>query len=377
MDVVKLIQSWAGTLNKITVTKKIDSLLGPLIAPVVERLFPPKDRTGKDISAVLIIRPGGIGDAVLLIPTIALLKEKYPHAVIEVLTEKRNSGVFTLSPGVSSVFHYDAPAEFLATLQRTYDVVIDSEQWHRLSAIVARLTRAPMTIGFATNERKKMFTHTVPYSHDEYEMHSFMNLLTPLIGTITRDIDMPFLTIPPDVTDKVKPLLMPVLSNKMVALFPGGSIAERQWGSGRFHKTAKLLSDQGYGIVAVGGNDDVRAGQEIVSGLSNALTLCGKLSLHETAALLKESSLLIAGDSGIMHVGYGLGIKIVALFGPGRELKWAPRSSRVAVINKHLSCSPCTTFGYTPKCKNNAECMKLITAEEVFAQAVNLLENTS
>jgi lipopolysaccharide heptosyltransferase II len=361
-------------LNKIQVIKKIDSLLGPFIAPLVEGLFHPEDRTGDNISAVLIIRPGGIGDAVLLIPIIALLRKKYPHAAIEVLAEKRNSGVFALSPDVSSVFHYDAPAEFLATMRRTYDVVIDSEQWHRLSAIVARLTRAPMTIGFATNERKKMFTHPVPYSHDEYEMHSFLNLLTPIIGTITRDIDMPFLTIPPDMAGNVKPLLKPVAGNKMVALFPGGSIQERQWGSGHFHQTAKLLSDQGYSIVVVGGNDDVRAGKEIVSGLSNALNLCGKLSLPETAAVLNESALLISGDSGIMHVGYGLGIKIVALFGPGRELKWAPRSSRVAVINKNLSCSPCTTFGYTPKCPINTECMKSISVEEVVKKVRALMQ---
>ena len=354
--------------------KKIDSLLGPFIAPLVERLFPPKDRTGENISAVLIIRPGGIGDAVLLIPIIALLRKKYPYAVIEVLAEKRNSGVFAFCPDVSSVFHYDAPAEFLATVRRTYDIVIDSEQWHRLSAIAARLTRTPMTIGFATNERKKMFTHPVPYSHDEYEMHSFMNLLFPLIGNISRDIDIPFLTIPPDMTDKVKLLLKPVMCNKMVALFPGGSIQERQWGSGHFHRTAKLLSDEGYGIVVVGGNDDVRAGKEIVSGLSNALNLCGKLSLPETAAVLKESALLIAGDSGIMHVGYGLGIKIVALFGPGREKKWTPRGKNIRVINKHLPCSPCTTYGYTPKCEKKAACMSAITVDEVISNSLALLE---
>jgi lipopolysaccharide heptosyltransferase II len=361
-------------LNKIQVIKKIDSLLGPFIAPLVERLFPPKDRTGENISAVLIIRPGGIGDAVLLIPIIALLRKKYPYAVIEVLAEKRNSGVFALCPYVSSVFHYDAPAEFLATMRRTYDIVIDSEQWHRLSAIAARLTRTPMTIGFATNERKKMFTHPVPYSHDEYEMHSFMNLLFPLIGNISRDIDIPFLTIPPDMTDKVKLLLKPVMCNKMVALFPGGSIQERQWGSGHFHRTAKLLSDEGYGIVVVGGNDDVRAGKEIVSGLSNALNLCGKLSLPETAAVLKESALLIAGDSGIMHVGYGLGIKIVALFGPGREKKWTPRGKNIRVINKHLPCSPCTTYGYTPRCEKKAACMSAITVDEVISNSLVLLE---
>jgi ADP-heptose:LPS heptosyltransferase len=361
--------------------KFVDATLGKALTNIIIFVAHGKDDSYSTSSlrpeSILFIRPGGIGDAALLIPSIILLKKAFPQAVIDILAEKRNSGVFAICPDVSAVYHYDRPTEFFKALRQPYEVVIDSEQWHRLSAIVARLTRARMSIGFATNERIKLFTHPVPYSHDEYEMHSFMNLITPLIGTTTRDIDIPFLKIPPDIIDKVKPLLKPVLSNKMVVLFPGGSIQERQWGSGHFHQTAKMLSDQGYGIVVVGGNDDVQAGKDIVSGLPNALNLCGKLSLPETAAVLKESVLLIAGDSGIMHVGYGLGIKIVALFGPGRELKWAPRSSRVAVINKHLSCSPCTTFGYTPKCKNSAECMKLITADEVYAHAINLLESTS
>jgi len=323
--------------------------------------------------SILFIRPGGIGDAVLLTPSIILLKKVFPHASIDILAEKRNSGVFAFCPDVSAVYHYESPTELLKAIRRSYDVVIDSEQWHRLSAVVARMTGAPMSIGFATNERKKLFTHPVTYSHDDYEMDSFMNLIEPLINNVTREHRMPFLTISLEMTDTVKPLLEPLLKSKMIALFPGGSIQERQWGSERFHQTAKLLSDKGYGIVVVGGNDDVRAGKEIVSGLSNALNLCGKLSLPETAAVLKESALLIAGDSGIMHIGYGLGIKIVALFGPGRELKWAPRSPQVAVINKNLSCSPCTKFGYTPKCPIYAECMKRITVEEVVDKATALM----
>lgn len=331
-------------------------------------------KSSRQTESILFIRPGGIGDAVLLIPAIILLKKAFPHAAIDILAEKRNSSVFALCHDVSAVYHYESPADIFRTIRQSYDVVIDSEQWHRLSAVVARMTQAPMSIGFATNERNKLFTHPVPYSHDDYEMDSFLNLVEPLINTITRERSMPFLTISPEVTDTVMPLLEPLMKRKIVALFPGSSIEERRWGNDRFHQAAKLLSDRGYGIAVVGGNDDVRAGKEIVSGLSNALNLCGKLSLPETAAVLKESSLLIAGDSGIMHIGYGLGIKIVALFGPGRELKWAPRSSRVAVINKHLSCSPCTKFGYTPKCPINAECMKSIAVEEVVEKVRALMQ---
>jgi ADP-heptose:LPS heptosyltransferase len=71
-----------------------------------------------------------------------------------------------------------------------------------------------------------------------------------------------------------------------------------------------------------------------------------------------------------------LGIKVLALFGPGREEKWAPRGKNCKVINKNLPCSPCTTFGYTPKCKINAACMGSITVEEVFQASMKLIEDS-
>jgi ADP-heptose:LPS heptosyltransferase len=64
----------------------------------------------------------------------------------------------------------------------------------------------------------------------------------------------------------------------------------------------------------------------------------------------------------------------LSLFGPGIQKKWAPRGQGHVVINKNLDCSPCTKFGYTPRCKKNAECMKRITVDEVVEKALELLE---
>jgi ADP-heptose:LPS heptosyltransferase len=324
----------------------------------------------------LIIRPGGIGDAVLLIPAILAIKKTFPESTVDILAEKRNSAVFMLCSDINRVYHYDKPKELLGAIRGNYDIVTDTEQWHRLSAVVTKLVGAPRSIGYATNERKKMFTDPIPYYQDDYEVMSFINLIAPITGHETFDTKMPFLTIPESFAGAIKHLLRGFGNRKIIAIFPGGSIAERRWGSDRFHKVATHLNRQGYGIVVVGGTDDIQAGEKIVSGLSGALNLCGKLSLPETAAILQESSLLITGDSGIMHIGYGLGIKILALFGPGREKKWAPRGKHCMVINKKLACSPCTTFGYTPKCKINSACMGSITVEEVVRASMNLIEDS-
>ncbi len=348
----------------------MDKTVGALLT---YSLSSPRLRAFPSPQKILIIRPGGIGDAVLLIPTIKTLRKKFPHAIIDMLAEERNSAVYSLITAVNKVYHYDRPIELSEAVRGYYDLVIDTEQWHRLSAVVARLNAAPVLIGYATNERRKLFTHPVPYSHESHEIDSFFNLISFISEKIFFVCDTPFLTVPELSKIFILQRLKPLAGKKIISFFPGGSLRERQWGSGRFRQTAEILCERGYGIVVVGGNDDMREGEKIIQGIPNSMNFCGKLSLPETAAVLEQSSLLITGDSGIMHIGYGLGIKIVALFGPGREKKWAPREGNCIVINKHLSCSPCTTFGYTPKCKRNAECMKQITVAEVFAAAMTLL----
>lgn len=354
--------------------KQVDICIGPGIASCVRLLFPTKrNRTVKN-DAFLFIRPGGIGDAVLLVPAVSALKRVFPKAIIDILAEKRNSAIFSMCPSVNRVYHYENLSELFAAICGHYDGVIDTEQWHRLSAVAARLTRAPMLIGFATNEREKIFTHKIPYSQDDHEIDSFNRLIKPLIGDATAAVKPPFLTVPDAAQEKTDSILRPLQSRRFVAIFPGGSIRERQWGSVRFHAVARMLITRGYGIAVVGDRKDIESGREIVSGLANALDICGKATLLETAAVLKNASLLITGDSGIMHIAYGLGTSTVSLFGPGIEMKWAPRGENHIVINKHLPCSPCTKFGYTPRCKRNAECMKLITPEEVFEKVMELLE---
>ncbi|GFE58497.1 heptosyltransferase [Geobacter sp. AOG1] len=319
----------------------------------------------------LLIRPGGIGDAVLLVPAILALKDMYPDARITVLAEKRNGAVFTLCPAIDEILHYDRPGELLSAIRSRYDVVIDAEQWHRLSAVVARIVSAPWSIGFATNGRKKLFSHPVPYSHDDYEADSFSHLLGPL--GLMSDVPVPvsFLTVPEVARRQADKLLEVLSGNSFVTIFPGASIPERRWSEERFAAVAALLNERGVSVVAVGGGEDAAVGERILAG-RRGVNLAGKTSLLETAAVIARGRLLVSGDSGVLHLAVGLGKPTVSLFGPGIVRKWAPRGPSHIVLNKGLPCSPCTKFGYTSKCSINARCMADITVDEVI-QAVELV----
>ncbi len=362
-------------MNKIYSLKIIDEFCGRLLCILLCKST--QARIGKyPIKSVLVIRPGGIGDAVLLIPAISALKQEYSSASITVLAEKRNASVFRLCPHADKVLLYDKPKELFAAIRSKYDVVIDTEQWHRLSAVIARITKPPVSIGYATNERRNMFTNAIHYSHEDHEIDCFSHLLQPLGIAESEKGKPPFLVVPDEAAIKANALLGRLADKPFIAIFPGSSIPEKRWDIGNFVKLAAKLNQAGFPIIVVGSEKEKVAGEEMACGL-DALNLAGKTSLVETAAVIVKSSLLVSGDSGVLHIAAGLGKPTVSLFGPSNLKKWAPRGHRHIVINRNLLCSPCSKFGYTPKCSINARCMADISVAEVVAAIEKLLMENS
>lgn len=349
--------------------KFIDEVIGRFLVRYLTSVLPtPVSRTHGNI---LIIRPGGIGDAVLLAPSINFIKIHFPNICITILAERRNCEVFSLIPHADKVFCYDHPVELVQVLLGKYDVVIDTEQWYRLSAVVARLVSAPVKIGFDTNERRRMFTHGILYDVAAYEADNFLSLLKPLDVDVLRDTGTATLLLPSQSVFKTACLLKPLCAEPFVIIFPGASLSEKRWGYERFRAVAKRLSENGYRVVVVGGPGDRSDGDNIVD--DTGLNLAGMTTLAETAAVIARSCLLISGDSGVLHIAAGLNIPTISLFGPSSSAKWAPKGERHIVINHHLPCSPCSAFGTVPPCPINARCINGITPDEVMKAAERLL----
>jgi lipopolysaccharide heptosyltransferase II len=352
--------------------KKVDGFVGSLLARVWLR---PKQvgRALPSVSRLLLIRPGGIGDAVLLIPVVKRLRDTFPSACIEVLAERRNIGTFALCPEIDRILCYDKPQELLVVLRSDYDVVIDSEQWHRLSALVSRIIRSKLKIGYGTNERKRLFTHPIEYSHENYELNSFFELLKPLGIDLPATTHVPFLTIPVDDQAAADKLLRALSNQPFVVIFAGASIPEKKWPVTKFRSVVSFCMDIGCQVVLVGGVNDIEVSDAVARDL-NVLNLCGRTSLVETSAVLARAALVICGDSGVLHIAVGLDRPTVALFGPSSVGKWAPAGSKHVAISKQLKCSPCSLFGTVSKCENGESCIREISVEEVTSVIPRLLD---
>ncbi|KJU86547.1 glycosyl transferase family protein [Candidatus Magnetobacterium bavaricum] len=360
-------------MSKAELLKRFDAVIGRPLVPLVRRLAGGRRGMPTDVPEVLFIRPGGIGDAVLLLPGISHVKRAFPGASIDVLCEGRNAGVFAMTTAVSRTYLYDRGIDLLRCLGNRYDVVIDTEQWHRLSGIVAAGTQAPIRLGFDTNNRGTLFTHKVAYSHDEYEAVSFANLIAPLTEQpLTFDHNAPFITLVEDIPGELS--LSAGELNRVVSVFPGASVRERRWGGRNYGKVAGALSDMGYIPVIVGAGSDKADAVEISRHCDRCIDLTGKTTLVQSASVLKLSRVLISADSGLLHIAVGVGTPTVSLFGSGIQGKWAPPGKAHRVINAGLSCSPCTRFGYTHPCKIGVECLTSITPEKVTEAALQVLE---
>jgi ADP-heptose:LPS heptosyltransferase len=373
--------------RKIRFIKGLDRIAGALLCNILS-LFtrgsshsparPLSVEEQAKIGKILVIRPGGIGDAVLFYPLLLAIKSFFPRAELHILAEKRNAGVLVANDIAGRIFLYDRflSLDLFRVLFQGYDVVIDTEQYHNLSAIVALLTGARFRCGFDTGRRRDLFTHRVPYSQKIYEVYSFLSLFSALTGRQTDfDKNAPFYPVEERFIQWARQREKQLNAGRIAAITPGASIPERRWAPDKFAELVQWLVSEGFGIVIIGGKSDMQDAALIVKKIPSdkVLDLTGQTSIPEAAAITSLAEIYISSDTGILHIAYGVGTPTVHLFGPGILEKWAPVGERYIAITKNLQCSPCTQYGYTPPCPIEAECMKLITMDEVREAVTRVL----
>ena len=361
--------------------KRLDAAFGPALCALAARpQRAPETRTLRDFPGgrVLVVRPGGIGDAVLLLPALAALRRAAPASPVDVLCEARNAPLFALSGLADRILPYDAhPLRTVRTLRRTrYAAALDTEQFHPSSALFCALSRAPLRIGFnVAPARFGVYTRIVPYDLSGPESAQFARLFAAALDLPAGDASPPF------ERSSFEQITIP-LPTTYAALHVGGSAPCKRWRSERFAALAAALAERhALPCVLLGAREDLPAARSILSLFPShasasspsspvvaPVNLVGRLDLARTAAVCARASLLVGPDSGLAHLAAAVGTPVVALFGPSDPAKWGPPPDRGTALRHPLPCSPCSMFGYTKPCRSFA-CMDAISVEEVLAAA--------
>jgi ADP-heptose:LPS heptosyltransferase len=394
MNVARRLDSWGGLAlcGLLYAYARVRAALtgGPALPPMRATTPPAPGRVPKSPKRILAIKFYGLGNMVMVLPAIQALREAHPAAEIDFLTLVENesvlqrSGLLTRTLGIRVHSFRELFASVWETLRvvraRHYDLVIDFEQFVKLSAIIAYATGAPDRIGFNTDGQRRgwLYTVRVVYTDSEHMTRIFLRVVRPLGITGARE-SVELATAPDErahvdaflAEHRVEPGRFPII---VVHVGSGDNfyrIALKRWSVENFARLAtELATRYGAAVVLTGKGPEERAlvDATLALGGKGLIDGCDRFSVGELLALLERSHLAVVNDTSVMHLAGAMGTPVAAFFGPTAPLHYGPHNPHDLVFYQDLYCSPCLT-NYNLKASRCTDpvCVRTIGVEQVLA----------
>jgi heptosyltransferase-2 len=157
-----------------------------------------------------------------------------------------------------------------------------------------------------------------------------------------------------------------------VVVAPASVWFTKQWEEESYSELVKLLG-QNFQVNLIGGPDDHDL-CERVKGSTEAVNLCGKLNLLESAALMEKAVRVFVNDSGPLHLASSVNAPSTSFFcATIKEFGYGPLSDNAIVLEtpEKLDCRPCGLHGHTSCPEGHFKCAKNITVEMALKSLVS------
>ncbi len=173
-------------------------------------------------------------------------------------------------------------------------------------------------------------------------------------------------------------VLAPHSQVRRIAIFPGSVWNTKRWTIEGYQQLCIKLIQAGYEVELLGAENEVDLCQSIAAHDSHILIKAGQFNVTETIKNLKDYSLVISNDSAPTHMAAYSTVPVVTIFGPTTsQMGFKPWLTQSRVVeNSKLSCRPCGPHGHQECPLKHHDCMKSISAEQVFQAAIYLLETS-
>lgn len=319
------------------------------------------------VKRILVITLSNIGDAILTTPVIYVLRRDFPQAHLAVLVGPRAFSVFKGDHRIDDLIIYDKSISWKNKL------VLVNRLRHDRYDLVVDLRHSFFGILLGARYHTSIFAQPPKFLLHMKDRHLWR---LKSLGLNIDDAQGPTVIFSEDERDNVKQMLnkWQIKDGQMlVAVAAGARNLTKRWErEGYGQLIEKLLPEYNAKIIMVGDKKDEVLIKEIIAQVKPKLfNACGKTSIGELTFLLTKCKLLITNDSAPMHLGWAVGTPVVAIFGPTDYKKYAPAGPHNLVIRKELPCAPCEKS----LCfKGTRECIKLISADEVFAACKKILD---
>jgi heptosyltransferase-2 len=339
-------------------------------------------RLSPDLKAVLVVAPNWIGDAVMSMPALANLRRGLPKATIDLLVPRRVAPLFDDHPHIDRLVIRDERqpwrtrlAQVIALRRCEYQVVLLLPNSFR-AALDAWLLRSPIRLGYATDGRRWLLTHAVPAAEGQppHQIEAYLRLVAALGLPIVERVP----TLAPTKRAEMQADHLWAAQDwgrkdRVIGICPGAAFGPaKRWWPERFAALAdRLIASGRFRVVFFGSPDEVPLVELIRSQMTReAVSLAGQDTLGSFMALAARCAVVIANDSGSMHMANAVGTRVVALFGPTDPRRTAPGAAPATVLHRELACSPCF---YTTCPYSDHPCMRSIEVDDVYRAVLDIL----
>lgn len=342
---------------------------------------------------VVVFEVGSLGDSVMTVPAMRALRLGLPDARIVRVHDHRLAGFFRGCPWVDELLGYDkqasklvAAGELLRALRRVRpDVVVNlhTPDFDRPFGLYLRdglffgLTGARERVAFGHSLEGWLYTRSIPRERFTGMTMDEANLA--LVGLVGAKPGVGPLRYWLDPRERVeaRSLLARTAASAGVDTGPGyfcvspfARAPAREWSMARMGRAAaEIAAATGLAPVLLGGRDERARLEAVTRELGPHVDLVGTSSLRDAAALLEGARLLVAVDSGLMHLGALCGTRVVGVFGPGNPVRWRPLPQAPAqTVHANPPCGPC----FRTTC-DDLRCQRDISVDAVVGAALRLV----
>ena len=281
--------------------------------------------------SVLVCGTNWLGDSVMMMPAIQLFKKLQPQSRITMLVKPKVRAVWDLHADVDEVLTLEegVPGTFrTASMLRAagFSQVYIAPHSIR-SSLIPYLARIPIRVGVPGPLRGVFTTHVVTHAKERrHQAYEYLDLFG------IEDVD----TLPDPVLD-ISDIMLPAELGvaRCITLIPSAARGpSKQWPAEHFIEVGRVLAEEtGRKVVVMGGPDDSELCEQVAAGVGGrTVSIAGKTDVRTFIASLARSSVVIANDSGGMHLSPAVGVPVVGVFGLTDPTCTGPLGARSRVV---------------------------------------------
>ena len=344
------------------------------------------------VHKIAVLRCTALGDFIFALPALDALRAAYPQAEIVLLARPWHAAwladrptpvdrVVPVPPSTGVNGPFDAPANedpsaltafFDAMRGEAFDLALQLHGGGRYSNPFVRQLGACVTAGLKAPDAVAL-DRWVPYVYHQPEVLRYLEAVA-LVGAPPVTLESRLAVTPADAAEAQQ--VVPPTERPLVVLHPGATHPGRRWPPQSFAALADTLVAKGATVIITG----TAAERPLVDAVRSAMKYaahdaCGRLSLGGLGGLMARAQVVIANDTGPLHLAGAVGAATIGIYWCGNVLASAPltRARHRPLISWRLDCPQCGRDSLREPCGHAVSFVADVSVEEVVVAATEVL----